>query len=230
MGQGRVGVGEPGPSDVGLKVARRAVAWAGASLDGEQEAKLAIYAQWLADEAIPAGGLGPREAPRLWRRHIADSLTFAVGWHHQVPVELVDVGAGVGLPGIPLAILWPDCRITLLDRAGRRIRLLRRIVRILALDGVTVVLGDAFSLADEWEGIVFRGSVTAGEAVRLSATMLAEGGTAVLALSRRRSLSEESRSLVGMAVVHGLEAELQEIPHAILDGPAWLLIMRRNVV
>ena len=211
----------------GMLRCTQTLAWAGHQLNEEQEGLLDRYADWLVEEAMPAGGLGPREQERLWPRHIADSLAFSVGWD-VAPEEVLDVGTGVGLPGVPLSILWPDCYVTLLDRAGRRIRMLRRVVRILALPRARVAQGDIFSVADEWEGIVFRGSVKAQEAVGLSSKLLAENGRAVLGLSRRSEPPMETRDLMAIAGAMGLEAELISVPTEILDGPAWLLIMSRN--
>jgi 16S rRNA (guanine527-N7)-methyltransferase len=205
-------------------LARRAAQWAGFSLDDRQCALLEGYGTWLLDEAIPAGGLGPREGSRLWTRHLGDSLVFAAGWD-EAPHEILDVGTGVGLPGIPLAILWPDCVITLLDRGARRIRLLQRVVRMLALSNVVIVQADVFAVADEWAGLVFRGGVRAAEAVGLSARLLTPGGTAVLGVSRRAELPERSADLVGIAEAMGLAARMVEVPAAVLDGAAWLLIM-----
>ncbi len=205
-------------------IALRAAEWAGFDLSHDRLETLEEYAAWLAEEAIPAGGLGPREGGRLWSRHIGDSLVFAAGWDG-VPSEILDIGSGVGLPGIPLAILWPECRVTLLDRGARRIRLLHRVVRILALPNVVITQGDAFAVSDEWSGLVFRGGVKAPEAVGLSARLLIPGGRSVLGLSRRAEPPERSADLVVMAEVMGLSAQMTEVPTTILDGPAWLLIM-----
>jgi 16S rRNA (guanine527-N7)-methyltransferase len=186
---------------------------------------LEANAEWLIDEAIPAGGLGPREADRIWGRHIADSVAFSAAWP-AAPPEILDVGTGVGLPGIPLAILWPDTEVTVLDRGGRRIRLLTRAVRILGLENVRVAQGDVFDVADEWSGLVFRGSVKAPEAVGLAGRLLGIPGTAVLGLSRREEPPDRTRDLVGVATALGLQAEVVGTPPEILDGPAWILIMR----
>ena len=156
--------------------AQQAATWAGFELSPDQTMALEAYADWLGDEAIPAGGLGPREAGRLWGRHLADSLAFATGWRDGPPEELLDAGTGVGLPGIPLAILWPGTTVTLLDRGGRRIRLLHRIVRILALENVIIAQGDIFAVADEWQAMAFRGAVKPPEAVGLAARILMPTG------------------------------------------------------
>ena len=212
---------------VDLEVVRRAARWAGVNISTGQEAQLVRYADWLEEEAIPAGGLGPREAGRIWSRHLADSLTMAVAWRESAPPsELLDVGSGAGLPGIPLAIMWPATRITLLDRGGRRVRLLRRGVRILDLPNTLVEQGDVFSVADEWEAVAFRGAVTPPEAVGLSARLLPVGGIAVVALSRRAEPPSRAEELEGIARMLGLSAEVVEVPHKVLDGHAWILIIR----
>jgi len=211
-----------------VDLARRGSAWSGYSLSPGQVAVLEEYAGWLRAEAIPAGGLGPREGDRLWSRHIGDSLLFAAGWRDAATAEVLDVGTGVGLPGIPLAILWPGTRVTLLDRGGRRVRLLHRVVRVLGLTNVVVAQGDAFAVADEWAGLVARGALRAPEAVGLSARLLAPGGCAVLGLSRQATPPDRTRDLVAIAGALGLRPQLTEVPVEILDAPAWLLIMRRG--
>ncbi|MCB2223405.1 MAG: class I SAM-dependent methyltransferase [Actinobacteria bacterium] len=218
---------ETDPPAGSIDLVRRVAAWAGHPLLPDQEDRLAAYAAWLEEEAIPAGGLGPREGPRLWGRHLADSLAFAAGWRdREPPAEILDVGSGVGLPGIPLAILWPETVVTTLDRGGRRIRLLRRATRVAGLVNVEVAQGDVFSVADEWESVVFRGAVKAPEAVGLTARLLDVGGTAVLGLSRRSEVPADARDLTNLAEALGLAAEVVEVPSGVLDATAWLLIMR----
>ena len=207
--------------------ASRAAEWAGFTLSDASASLLGSYAAWLETEAIPAGGLGPREASRLWTRHIGDSLTFAAGWTTP-PVEVLDVGSGVGLPGLPLAALWPGCHVTLLDRGGRRVRLLRRAVRLLGLEHVQVAQGDAFAVAEEWGGLVFRGSIKPMEAVGLSSKLLADNGIAVLGLSRRAEEPADLPALLDMSAALGLTAEATRVPLEVLDAPAWLLIMKRT--
>ncbi len=210
-----------------IEVAGRVAEWAGFPLSEVQETQLQTYASWLIDEAIPAGGLGPREGDRIWGRHIADSLSFAAAWRGRTPPsEVLDVGSGVGLPGIPLAILWPDALVTTLDRGGRRIRLLTRATRIAGLVNINDAQGDVFSVADEWESVVFRGAVKAPEAVGLSARLVEVGGTAVLGLSRRPEEPADGGDLVNLAGALGLSAEIVEVPAEVLDATAWILIMR----
>jgi hypothetical protein len=100
------------------------------------------------------------------------------------------------------------------------------VVRILALPNVVIAQGDAFSVADEWQGVVFRGAVRAPEAVGLSARLLTDPGRAVLGLSRSPDPPPTGRDLVNLAGALGMGAEVIEVPTGVLDGSAWLLIMR----
>jgi hypothetical protein len=116
-------------------------AWLGQDASDAQVDALGAYAHWLADEARGAGGIGPAEVPRLFDRHIGDSLAYLVGMPRHVSA-IVDIGSGVGLPGIPLAIMHPTVAVTLVDRSGRRSDLARRAVRVLGLDNVEVMQAD----------------------------------------------------------------------------------------
>jgi 16S rRNA (guanine527-N7)-methyltransferase len=207
--------------DDSVDLARRAARWAGWVLTEDQESSLGSYANWLVTEAIPAGGLGPAEGSRVWSRHIADSLTFAGAWRTGAPPRMLDVGSGVGLPGIPLAILWPTTEITLLDRGG----LLHRAIKALEIPNVTVRQADVLSLREEWPAVVMRGVLRVGEVGRLATALMAVGGAMVMGLSRR---SEEPNLETSLDALPHVAAEISSVPDEILDGPAWLLIMRRD--
>lgn len=131
--------------------------WAGISLPLDTMARLTVYESWLRDEAIPAGGIGPNEAERLWDRHIVDSLLFA--GLIEPGDSVLDIGSGVGLPGIPVALVRPDCVVTLLDRSGRRYDLARRAVRVIGLDNVDVVQGDITTHIGHYSVVVSRASL-----------------------------------------------------------------------
>jgi 16S rRNA (guanine527-N7)-methyltransferase len=93
------------------------------------------FAHLLATVAVERGLVGPREAPRLWTRHLLNSAAAAV-W---IPlgVEVVDLGSGAGLPGIPLALARPDLVMTLVEPTARRAAFLEEAVATLGID-VTV--------------------------------------------------------------------------------------------
>jgi 16S rRNA (guanine527-N7)-methyltransferase len=99
------------------------------------------YAQLLAEAGVQRGLIGPREVPRLWERHLLNCAVLS----EVVPegVTVCDVGSGAGLPGIPLALVREDLKITLLEPLLRRTTFLTEVVELLGLDHVTVVRGRA---------------------------------------------------------------------------------------
>lgn len=107
------------------------------------------YVGWLADAGTIRGLIGPREAPRLWDRHVLNSAVVAeqIDLSHSV----ADIGSGAGLPGMVLAIARPDLRLTLIEPLLRRATFLQEVVDDLGLDNVAVVRGRAEEVARQPE-------------------------------------------------------------------------------
>lgn len=108
---------------------------------GDRYADAVRYAELLAEAGVKRGLIGPREVPRLWERHLLNCAVLS----EVVPegVTVCDVGSGAGLPGIPLALVRDDLKITLLEPLLRRTNFLTEVVELLGLDHVTVVRGRA---------------------------------------------------------------------------------------
>jgi 16S rRNA (guanine527-N7)-methyltransferase len=108
---------------------------------GDRFADAVRYAELLAQAGVQRGLIGPREVPRLWERHLLNCAVLS----EVVPqgVTVCDVGSGAGLPGIPLALVREDLKITLLEPLLRRTNFLTEVVELLGLDHVTVVRGRA---------------------------------------------------------------------------------------
>lgn len=106
-----------------------------------RHAAIARYADLLATEGVVRGLIGPREAPRLWERHLFNCALL----QEAVPqnASVCDIGSGAGLPGLVLAIARPDTQITLVEPLLRRTTFLQEVVDELALDHVKVVRGRA---------------------------------------------------------------------------------------
>ncbi|MEU6403969.1 16S rRNA (guanine(527)-N(7))-methyltransferase RsmG [Streptomyces sp. NPDC046985] len=108
---------------------------------GDRFADAVRYAELLAEAGVQRGLIGPREVPRLWERHLLNCAVLS----EVVPegVTVCDVGSGAGLPGIPLALVREDLKITLLEPLLRRTTFLTEVVELLGLDHVTVARGRA---------------------------------------------------------------------------------------
>jgi 16S rRNA (guanine527-N7)-methyltransferase len=135
-GGGAAGIGEPPAT----------FAAAARSVFGDHLALAVRYAELLVTDGVVRGLIGPREAPRIWDRHLINCAVMS----SMIPfgASVVDVGSGAGLPGIVLAVARPDLRIALVEPLARRTAFLSEVVTTLGLDAtVTVVRGRAEDLA-----------------------------------------------------------------------------------
>jgi 16S rRNA (guanine527-N7)-methyltransferase len=120
---------------------------------GERLSLAAAYAELLATDGVVRGLIGPREAPRIWDRHLLNCAVVA----DLIPLgaSVVDVGSGAGLPGIVLAVARPDLRVVLVEPLARRTAFLAEAVTTLGLTGAVTVVR---ARAEEYAGGAFRGS------------------------------------------------------------------------
>ena len=102
------------------------------------------YVELLATAGVERGLIGPRETPRLWDRHVLNSLALVPAIPERSTVA--DLGSGAGLPGLVLAIGRPDLHVTLVEPLLRRATFLQEAVDALGLVGVTVVRSRAEEL------------------------------------------------------------------------------------
>lgn len=153
-----------------------------------------------------------RELTKMVGAHLLDSLSVVP----LLPGEnVLDVGSGAGLPGIPIAVAKPDCKVTLLDSNHKKAAFLRQAVAELALKNATVVCDrvESWAAPAEFGVIISRAFSDLGEFVSLTSRLLAPGG--VLAAMKGVYPFEELERLppgfrvkeVRVLQVPGLEAE-----------------------
>jgi 16S rRNA (guanine527-N7)-methyltransferase len=111
-----------------------------ASVFGAEEARMELaeaYVGLLSTIGIERGLIGPREVPRLWGRHVLSSAVV----EELIPEksDVIDVGSGGGLPGIPLAIARPDLWVTLVEPMQRRVDFLHEVIEALGITNVEVL-------------------------------------------------------------------------------------------
>jgi 16S rRNA (guanine527-N7)-methyltransferase len=147
------------------------------------------YAALLAGPGVERGLIGPREAPRLWERHLLNCAVLADGI--EVGADVCDLGSGAGLPGLVLAIRRPDLRVTLVEPLLRRTRFLEEAVSELRLGRVEVVRGRAEDLGGtrEFSVVTSRAVAPLPRLLRWSMPLVREGG--VLLAMKGSSAAEE---------------------------------------
>jgi 16S rRNA (guanine527-N7)-methyltransferase len=116
-----------------------------AGMFGPELPKAEHYVALLTGLGAERGIVGPGEAVRIWDRHVLNCGVIA----RLIPAacSVVDLGSGAGLPGIVLAMLRPQSRVTLLEPMARRAGFLQECVTALDLTNVEVVRGRAEELA-----------------------------------------------------------------------------------
>ena len=119
-----------------------------------------------------------RDPQGMLTRHILDSLSL-------IPYlqcnSLLDVGSGAGLPGIPVAICFPQMAVTLLDSNIKKTRFLQQVKAELKLNNVTVIHGRVEQLTlPKFEVITARAFATIAEIIDLAARHCDDAGSLIL--------------------------------------------------
>jgi len=97
-----------------------------------------------------------KDIEELYLRHVLHSLGIAKIQQFKPGATILDVGTGGGFPGIPLAILFPETRFTLVDAIGKKIRVVQEVVDGLGLDNVTAKHTRVEEVSEQYDFIVSR--------------------------------------------------------------------------
>ncbi|MEY4451702.1 MAG: hypothetical protein RLZZ380_823 [Actinomycetota bacterium] len=145
------------------------------------------YANALVRDGDLLGLLGPREMPRLWSRHILNSAVVA---ELVAPGKTVcDIGSGAGLPGIPMAIVLPETRFTLIEPMERRSEWLVSVVEELGLTNVEVLRARAEEVGEAFDIATARAVSALPKLLRMCVPLVRHGGE-ILALKGSKAAEE----------------------------------------
>jgi 16S rRNA (guanine527-N7)-methyltransferase len=162
-----------------------------------------------------------RQPEQMVTRHLLDSLV--IGPYIQGP-RILDVGTGAGLPGIPLALAYPNCQFTLLDSNGKKIRFVTQAVAELGLVNVDVVQSrvEAYQPASRFDTVTARAYSSIEELVKQTAHLLADGGQ-YLIMKGAYPVAE----IEAMPAGYVLEA-IHQLRVPKLESERHLLVVRAN--
>lgn len=122
-------------------LAETAAAW-NIPLDAVQLAQFATYLRELQAWNARVNLTAITDAEGIVTRHFLDSLRCALSWGRP-PNSLIDVGTGAGFPGLPLKLLRPALKLTLVESVEKKATFLRHLVELLDLRDVTVLTARA---------------------------------------------------------------------------------------
>jgi 16S rRNA (guanine527-N7)-methyltransferase len=115
-----------------------------------------IYHEW--NEKINV--ISRKDIDELYERHVLHSLALAKIIRFNPGTTFIDVGTGGGFPGIPLAILLPECHFTLIDSIGKKIRVVEEVASQLKLENVTASKNRIQEIRTRYDFVISR-AVTA---------------------------------------------------------------------
>jgi 16S rRNA (guanine527-N7)-methyltransferase len=137
------------------------------------------FAGQLGRRGEELGLIGPLEPPRLWTRHIINSVLVAPLLR---PGVVGDIGTGAGLPGLVLAIARPDVEFVLIEPMERRVAWLEEQVAHLSLANVVVRRARAEEVAQEFtlDQVTARAVSAFAKLIPLTVPLVRTGGELVL--------------------------------------------------
>ena len=97
-----------------------------------------------------------QDIENLYEKHILHSLGIAKVLNFKHGTEILDVGTGGGFPGIPLAILFPECHFHLVDSIGKKIKVVTEVAQAVGLTNLTAQHERAENVANDFDFIVSR--------------------------------------------------------------------------
>ena len=130
----------------------------------EQFAALdSLYHDWNAKINV----ISRKDIDNLYLHHVLHSLAIAQLIRFKPNTHIMDLGTGGGFPGIPLAILFPECSFHLVDSIGKKIRVCQEVAQAIGLENVTTEWTRAEQIKEKFHFVVSRAVMPQGDLVRL---------------------------------------------------------------
>ena len=127
------------------------------------DAMLSLYPEWNAKINV----ISRKDIDNLEVNHLLHSLAIAKFISFAPGSKILDFGCGGGLPGIPLAAMFPDCHFHLIDRIGKKLRVASSIAEEIGLTNVTFQHGDIAECKEKFDFVVSRAVMNLPDLIKL---------------------------------------------------------------
>ena len=149
--------------------------------------KLDQYAQSLIEDGVKLGLIGPREVDRIWDRHILNCA--AISELITDGQSIIDIGSGAGLPGLVLAILNPNSKVTLIEPMQRRCDFLTQTFQKLDLKNISILKDRAENVSAQAQVVTSRAVAPLNKLLEWSLPLVLKNGK-VLAIKGEKANDE----------------------------------------
>ena len=123
----------------------------------------ALYCDWNAKINV----ISRKDIGNLYLHHVLHSLAIAKAIHFHPGTHILDFGCGGGFPGIPLAILFPDCTFHLIDGTGKKIMVATEVAKAIGLKNVEAVHRRGEDEKDKFDFVVSRSVMSLPDMVKI---------------------------------------------------------------
>ena len=131
-----------------------------------------LYKDWNSKINV----ISRKDIDNLYEHHVLHSLAIAKILRFQPGTTLVDVGTGGGFPGIPLAIMFPECKFHLVDSIGKKVRVAQEVAQAIGLTNVTFQHERMENVKEKYDFVVSRAVMPLADLVKLTKKNVAGKG------------------------------------------------------
>ncbi|MBR3565127.1 MAG: 16S rRNA (guanine(527)-N(7))-methyltransferase RsmG [Paludibacteraceae bacterium] len=137
-------------------------------LDTTQEQRFAALGSLYADWNAKINVISRKDIDNLYEHHVLHSLAIAKILQFKPDTKILDLGTGGGFPGIPLAIMFPDCHFTLLDSVGKKLLVASEVAKSIGLENVDFKHCRVEDDKQKYEFVVSRAVMNLNDLVKLT--------------------------------------------------------------
>lgn len=177
------------------------------------------------------------EPEEFWEKHLWDSLRGIAPKQIFIPgidkgKRIIDIGTGAGFPGLPIALIFPNSQVTLLDSTGKKITFIETVLSALALNNAKTLLGRAEEIGQQYEHrqnydvAVIRAVGNVSVCAEYSLPLVRKGGLAII---YRGSWSEAENESLETAVeqLGGVVELIEEFSTPLSNSMRHCLYLRK---